>query len=415
MSDRAPPPSEPAVALTVTAEGQGERLLEFLSSRLINESKTALRRLIGAGRILLNGHAAPTGEALRAGDLVSLPLGLAPGPPPAQSIPIEVLHEDADHLCIDKPAGWPVLPGRRGEKADFYRSLTALLNRDAPPGGPYERPHVVHRLDRETSGVLLVGRHVAAGRALSMQFQRRQVEKTYLCIVEGVLPRREVELNVPMRRMPGSILQMAPATSGGTSAVTHAYLEEPFGHFSLLRLRPLTGRQHQIRVHLAAAGYPPLVDGLYGRREQLTGAELNRILGRRAVGEGEVLLGRCPLHAAALRYRPPSAREQRLQESPLPADMRPCWSCCGEWTRRGRGGLSGSARTADGRSGHKARVTVRRAVHKGDVSPPGPRLHAPPSGCKPHSARIILQLAGTLHRWSCSLFGTVGRSVARGR
>ncbi len=397
----------------VPRKSEGERLLEFLSSRLINESKTALRRLVGAGRILLNGHAAPTGERLRAGDLVSLPPGLDTGPPPDQSIPIEVLHQDADHLCIDKPAGWPVLPGRRGQQAEFYRSLVACLNRDAPPGGPYVRPHIVHRLDRETSGVLLVGRHVAAGRALSMQFQRRQVEKTYLCIVEGALPRREVELNVPLRRKPGSILQMEPATSGGTSAVTQVCLEEPFGHFSLLRLRPLTGRQHQIRVHLSAAGYPPLVDGLYGRREQLTGAELNRILGRKAAGEGEVLLGRVPLHAAALRYRPPCVpRAAPAGEPPASGYAGPAGTAAAKWTRRGRGGLSGA--TADGRSGHKARVTVRRAVHKGDVVH---QVHAStprPSGCKPHSARIILQLAGTLHRWSCSLFGTVGRSVGVG-
>jgi 23S rRNA pseudouridine1911/1915/1917 synthase len=322
-SDRADEPglAEQGATLTVPESEQGARLLEFLSARFINESKTALRRLVGAGRILLNGRPAPTGEALRAGDVLSLPQGLLAGPPPQQTVPVEVLCEDADHLCVNKPSGWPVLPGRRGEGGEFYRSLVALLNRDAPAGGPYVRPHVVHRLDRETSGVLLVARHVAAGRALSLQFQRRQVEKTYLCIVEGVLPRAEAELNVPLRRKAGSILQMEPATRGGAKAVTYVHLEERFGHFSLLRLRPLTGRQHQIRVHLAAAGYPPLVDGLYGRRERLTGADLNAILGARAAAQREILLDRIPLHAAALRYRPPSAREQRVQDCPLPADM----------------------------------------------------------------------------------------------
>ena len=307
--------------LCVPDDAAGAALLEFLGSRLINESKTTLRGLIGSGRILLSGRAVPTGEAVRAGDLITLPAGLRWGPPPEQTVPIGVLYEDADHVCVNKAPGYPVLPGRKGEGAGFYRSLVALLNREAPPGGPYVRPHVVHRLDRETSGVLLVARHVAAGRALSLQFQRRQVEKTYLCIAEGVLPRREVELDVPLRPMPGSILQMAPATKGGISAVTQVALEEGFGHFSLLKLRPLTGRQHQIRVHLAAAGYPPLVDGLYGRREAFTGADLNRILRAEVAPGGAVLLGRCPLHAAALRYRPPAADAQRLQECPLPRDM----------------------------------------------------------------------------------------------
>jgi len=317
-------PDQPqqGVTLSVPQSADGAKLLEFLGSHLINESKTTLRGLIGSGRILLRGRPAPTNEAIRAGDAIILPPGLNWGPPPEQTVPIEVLYEDADHLCVNKAPGYPVLPGRKGEGAGFFRSLVAVLNRQAPPGGPYARPHVVHRLDRETSGVLLVASHVAAGRALSLQFQRRQVEKTYLCIAEGVLPRREVELDIPLHPMPGSILQMAPAAKGGISAVTQVFMEEEFGHFCLLRLRPLTGRQHQIRVHLAAAGYPPLVDGLYGRREMLTGAELNRILRAPDAAPAEaILLSRCPLHAAALRYRPPSADQQRTQECPLPRDM----------------------------------------------------------------------------------------------
>jgi len=313
--------SECATQLPVPAGQGGAGLLEFLSSRLINESKTALRRLIGSGRILLNGRPAASGTVVRAGDVVTLPPGLSAAPPPEQEVPIEVLYEDADHLCVNKQAGFPVLPGRDGRGAEFYHSLVALLNRDAPPGGPYLRPHIVHRLDRETSGVLLVAKGAEAGRALSLQFQRRRVEKVYLCIVEGVFPRRQVELNAPLRRKPGSVIQMEAAPRGGSGAVTRVTLEEEFGHFSLLKLRPLTGRQHQIRVHLAAAGYPPAVDGLYGRRERLTGADLARMVGACGVPAGVPLLERCPLHAAALSYRPPSAAESRLQEAPLPQDM----------------------------------------------------------------------------------------------
>jgi len=307
--------------LPVPAGQAGVRLLEFLSGRLINESKSTMRRLVGSGRILVNGRAAATGRTLRTGEVVTLPPGLAPGGPPDQVLPIEVLYEDQDHLCVNKQPGFPVLPGRRGEGAEFYHSLVALLNRGVAAGGPYVRPHLVHRLDRQTSGVLLVARHAEAARALSLQFQHRQVEKVYLCIVEGVLPRRQVELDVPLRRMPGSVVRMAPALEGGTRAVTRVSLQEEFGHFSLLRLRPLTGRQHQVRVHLAAAGYPPAVDGLYGRRERLTGADLNRITGAPAAPAGAQLLDRCPLHASALRYRPPSAEGPRDQDCPLRRDM----------------------------------------------------------------------------------------------
>jgi len=307
--------------VTVPTQCDGMPLLEFLSGLLINESKTALRRHVGAGRVLLNGAPALTGAPLHTGDVVSLPAGLEPAPPPAAELPIRVLYEDAHHLCVAKPPGWPVLPGRKGEGAEFYHSLVALLNQDHGPDDIYVRPHVVHRLDRETSGVLLVARHVEAGRALSRQFQQRRVEKVYACIVEGVLPRPQVELDIPLERTPGSVLTMRPAQRGGKPARTLVRLRERFGHFSLLEVHPFTGRQHQIRVHLAAAGYPLAVDHLYGRRERMTGSDLNDILGHTVVPPQAVLLDRCPLHAESIRYLPPSSSEPRTQTCPLPADM----------------------------------------------------------------------------------------------
>ncbi|MHC4479660.1 MAG: RluA family pseudouridine synthase [Planctomycetota bacterium] len=313
--------SDAEATLTVPADAAGESLLEFLSLRLLSESKTRLRRAIASGRIRLNGSAVSTGTALKPKDVIALPAGMGPSPPPQQVLPIEVLYEDEDHLCVNKPPGHPVLPTRAGGGHEFHDSLIAYVNRDAPPGGPYRRPHLVHRLDRETSGALLVAKNVEAGRALSKQFQQRKVAKTYLAIIEGVLPRAELDLEIPVAQEAGSVLKMRPDQRRGKPARSRLRVREEFGHFCLLEVRALTGRQHQIRVHLAAIGYPLAVDGLYGRREKLTAAEFNAILGRRAADPGRVLLPRCPLHAIAVGYTHPGSGEPMCHHAPLPEDM----------------------------------------------------------------------------------------------
>ncbi len=313
--------AERAAELRVCPDVSGDELLRYLSVRFVTTSKTALRRLIASGRIRVDGGAAEPRRVLRAGEVISLPPELRASPLPEQTVPISVLYEDEEHLCVDKPAGLPVLPGRKGDGAEFHESLVAMLNRNAPDGGPYVRPHLAHRLDRETSGVLLVAKSDGAGRALGRQFERRQVEKTYLGIIEGVLPRAELRLDIPLQRMPGSALKMQAARQGGKPASTLVKIAEPFGHFSLLEIRPLTGRQHQIRVHLAAAGHPLAVDHLYGRRDELRGAQFNAILGRARARADAVLLARCPLHAASVRYRHPGTGEPMEHRSPLPADL----------------------------------------------------------------------------------------------
>jgi 23S rRNA pseudouridine1911/1915/1917 synthase len=316
------PDGTPAgVVLEVSGAESGAELLDFVSGRLINESKTNLRRLVARGRITVNGRAAATSRAVWLGDRVALPAGIEPTPPPEQEVELDILFEDEDHLCICKPAGLPVLPGRKGEGAAFYRSIVAWLNRGAPAGGPYCRAHVVHRLDRETSGALLVAKSAAAGGSLGRQFERRHVAKSYFGIIEGVLPRRDLQLSIPLTRMSGSALKMRATERGGQPAETRLILSERFGHFSLVEARPRTGRQHQIRVHLAAIGYPLVVDRLYGRREALTGDEYNGILRRRRTRPERVVMDRCPLHAASIEYAHPRTGERMRHEAPLPEDM----------------------------------------------------------------------------------------------
>ena len=315
------PAADEGASIAVPAGPDETPLLEFLSGRLINESKTTLRRLIGSGAVLLNGRAVRPTSIVRAGDVVALPPGLDEAPPPEQSVPIEVLYEDEAHLCVNKPAGYTVLPGRGGWDAEYFQSLVAVLNAGARPGGPFLRPHVIHRLDRQTSGVLLVAKSVEAGRALSRQFEDRQIGKTYRALVEGVLPRRELAIDIPIGRQEGHLVKMRPDPKHGRPASTRVGLAEPFGHFSLLDVHPLTGRQHQIRVHLAAVGYPLAIDRLYGRRDVLRGADLNAILGAPTAAPDEMLLDRCPLHAASIGYRHPFTGEPLRHEAPLPADL----------------------------------------------------------------------------------------------
>jgi 23S rRNA pseudouridine1911/1915/1917 synthase len=307
--------------LDIDAALEGESILEALSALIVNESKTRLRRLIAEGKVELNEHRVSPKTAVHEGDRVTLPGDLDLSQPPPQRMEFNVLQEDDAHVVIDKPPGVPVLPTRDGSDREFYDSLKAYVNRNSPPGGPYNRPHLVHRLDRETSGVLLVAKTTAASRQLSLQFQRRQVSKTYVGLIEGVLPRPEVVVKVPLSRSDDSILAMQPDEKSGKDAETKVSLERRFGHFCVVRLEPRTGRQHQLRVHLSAIGYPLAVDFLYGRRDQLTGASLNGILGRRAVDPQSVLLGRCPLHALSLRYRPPDSTETLEVRAPLPDDL----------------------------------------------------------------------------------------------
>jgi 23S rRNA pseudouridine1911/1915/1917 synthase len=312
----------PDVRFVVPGDQDGAGLLEFLSGRLIGQSKAALRRMIGSGVIRVNGAVARPARAIAADDVITLPrgMGLSSGLP-RQTVPIGLLYEGPGHLCINKPAGYPVLPGRGGRDAEFFESLVALVNKDAPPGGPYLRPHIVHRLDRQTSGVLLVAKTVEVGRLLSRQFEDRQVEKTYLAVIEGVLARDELSVDIPLARRGGTTVKMMPDARRGKPAVTGVSVAQRFGHFALLTVRPRTGRQHQIRVHLSAIGYPLAVDDLYGRRDVMSGRQFNTIVGGKPARPSDVLLERCPLHAASIRYRDPATGEPLAHEAPLPPEL----------------------------------------------------------------------------------------------
>jgi len=219
---------------------------------------------------------------------------------------IPVLYEDDALLAVDKPAGSLVVRGREGEaEPSLVDRLSAARK---------ERLLVVHRLDRGTSGVLLLARTAAAHKALCAAFEEGRVRKRYLALVEGTPPaefRVDVAL-VPARR--GKTRPAKPEEVGKPSATAFRALER-LGRFTLLEAAPETGRPHQIRVHLKYQGFPLAVDPLYGKREVLRRGDVG------GAPEGEVLLERTPLHAREVRLAHPLTGTELVVEAPLPADL----------------------------------------------------------------------------------------------
>ena len=283
--------------LTAPAEAAGERLDAFLAGPLGSRSRAA--RLIEAGRVLVDGSARPKrhvlagGEAIEVDDTPEAPVALEGEP-----APFTVAWEDEHLLVIDKPAGVVVHPAPGHRSGTLAQALTA---RGAAGGDP-ERPGIVHRLDRDTSGLLLVARSEDVHRALREALQARDVVREYLALVEGRPPARSGTIDAPLGRDRRVRTRMSSDTDEPRDAVTHFEIEEALPAATLLRVRLETGRTHQIRAHLQAIGHPVLGDPEYGRAD--------------AYG-----LARQFLHAARLAFDHPVSGEPVEVSSPLPPDL----------------------------------------------------------------------------------------------
>ncbi|MGH7931988.1 MAG: RluA family pseudouridine synthase [Candidatus Binataceae bacterium] len=253
------------------------RLDRFVVARLTPEySRSQVARMIRAGLVKVNGAVARAAYAIRGGDRVEIaPLPVMVAPPPATSVPpaIEVIFEDAELIVVNKPAGMTVHPAPGNPHATLVDALLARfpeLSVMAEPDGVM-RPGIVHRLDKETSGVMVVARTPFARMGLSNQFKQRTVRKTYLAIVSGVVARDSITVARPLGRHPTERKRMSIHSRNPRAAVSHVevlarFEREPglVNGATLVRVRPETGRTHQIRVHLASVGHPCLGDKLYG-------------------------------------------------------------------------------------------------------------------------------------------------------
>ncbi len=311
-------------------EASGQRLDVFLAGRLTTFSRAALQRAIEAGQVLVDAAACRPSLKLRAGNVVAvLELEVVREGPIPQDIPLDILHEDEALVVVNKAAGMIVHPAKGHWDGTLAGALAHHFGQLSQRGGP-TRPGIVHRLDRETSGVIVVAKTDQAHDALAAQFKDRTVDKQYLGIVAGVPQFDRDVINAPIGDHPTEREKKAirPGHASARDAVTHYEVVERFQGFALVRARPKTGRTHQIRLHLAHAGYPVLCDRLYAGRnpKKLFEAEL---IPRSKIGQdnradaaaSEPLLARHALPAHRLILNHPTTGERLEFEAPLAADM----------------------------------------------------------------------------------------------
>ena len=316
-----------SVRFVVSEDSAGERLDSFLAKQIAQVSRVRIRRGIDDGLAHVDGQQRKASFKISAGAIVGfvLPPPIPSGPVP-EAIPLSILHEDDAIAVIDKPPGMVVHPARGHGAGTLASALVHHFGQLSQQGGA-ARPGIVHRLDRDTSGVIVVAKTDAAHQNLSDQFKSRTVRKEYLAIVGGCPDRDRDLIDEPIGDHPSQRERKALRRGHGSSreAQTFYEVEQRFPGFSLLRALPKTGRTHQIRLHLTHIGHPVLCDKLYGGRSLITLGELRTITRSKRVGSGqsddEVLLNRQALHAHRLHFAHPVSGTSMEFEASLHADM----------------------------------------------------------------------------------------------
>jgi 23S rRNA pseudouridine1911/1915/1917 synthase len=289
------------VLFTATSADAGRRLDHWLHQQLPEYSRSRIQEWIKSGHVRLNGGDARASHALRDGDSVEVePVAPPPLDAVAEDIPLVVLYEDDDVVAIDKPAGMVVHAGAGVHSGTLVNALVHRFGQLSGVGGAL-RPGIVHRLDRFTSGVLLVAKNDAAHRKLAEQFAGREIEKHYLTLVHGSPARETGRIDRPIARDPVRRVRMTARLDEGRAAWSEYRVLRRFAKFTFVEVKIGTGRTHQIRVHLSSIGHPVAGDTLYGAPKQE--------------------FGRYFLHAHRIRFRQPTSGKEIEVVSPLPADL----------------------------------------------------------------------------------------------
>ena len=307
------------ISISVAQEDGGKRLDQFLTAQLPDTSRARVQQLIEQQKVLVNEAAAKASLRLRGGERIAV-LGEVQAPPLraiAEEILLDIVYEDDDLAVINKPAGMMVHAGAGATEDERNRGtlVNALLHRfgELSGVGGELRPGIVHRLDKATSGLIVVAKNDESHRRLAAQFVRRQVKKMYVALVHGWLKQERGTISSSISRDRVRRTRMTTHRSGGREALTHytvrQRIDSPFGKFTLVELQIDTGRTHQIRVHLSSLGHPVVGDTLYGAPRELRGKA------------GNISLPRNFLHAASLQFQHPRSGAALSFSRPLPAEL----------------------------------------------------------------------------------------------
>lgn len=286
--------------MTFTAVA-AHRLDHFLQEQLPDYSRSRIQDWVKAGRVLVDGVARKSSFELKGGEVIEVePADLPPLKAEPEEIPLEVIYEDADVIAINKRAGMVVHAGAGIHSGTLVNAVLGRFGTVSSEGDDF-RPGIVHRLDKDTSGVILIARTDLAHRSLAEQFAEREVQKIYLALVHGVVEKDAGKIEKPISRDPVQRVRMTARLSGGRSALTEWKVERRFEKHTFLRVRIGTGRTHQIRVHLASIKHPVVGDNLYGAPK--------------------ASMGRFFLHAHRITFTSPSTGEKISIEAPLAPEL----------------------------------------------------------------------------------------------
>ncbi|MDF2910419.1 MAG: RluA family pseudouridine synthase [Sporolactobacillus laevolacticus] len=292
----------PDIVKIVEASDEGKRIDSWTSEQITSESRNRLQQLIKDGNILVNGSAVKTSYRMKEDDEVLVHL---PEPEPLdvepEDIPLDIVYEDSSVIVINKPRGMVVHPAPGHLKGTLVNALLSHCH-DLSGINGIMRPGIVHRIDKETSGLLMVAKTDEAHRSLAAQLKDKTTQRLYLAIVHGILPHDEGTIDAPIGRADKDRKKMAVTEKNSKNAVTHFKVLERFSRYTYVACRLETGRTHQIRVHMAYIGHPLAGDPKYGPRKTLP-------------IDGQAL------HAAELGFTHPVTHQFMLFQAPLPRDM----------------------------------------------------------------------------------------------